>query len=121
LIVRIGRERVDRREVDEPAHARLLAGGDDVARAVDVDGVHERVVAGDDGDARGEMEDALAAVEGALERRDIGEIGVEELAADAFEPALVAVVHERAHAMPTVDERTYEVGADVAGGAGDRD
>ena len=30
------------------AHARLLARGDDVARAVDVDGVHGRFVAGHD-------------------------------------------------------------------------
>ena len=49
------------------------------------------------------------------------ECAVDEFAADAVEPALVAVVHERAHAMAAVDERANEVGADVPGSAGDRD
>ena len=107
--------------MDQALHLGLEAGVDDVARAGDVDRLHGGLVAGDDRDARREMEDALAAGKGARQRSGVEEIAVDEFDGDAVEPAAVAAVHERAHVMAAVDEGAYEIGADVAGGAGDRD
>ena len=107
--------------MDEPAHALLQTGGDDVAHAADIGRAHERLVAIVERDLGREVIDDLGAVEQPQQGLRIGDVAGKFVDGEPFERGAAALMDEDARTNAARNEAAHEVGPDVASGAGDSD
>ena len=105
--------------MDEALHARLLRGGEEVARAVDH---HALKLFGASLSDRDEVDDGVGAGERGAQARGVRHVAGRELDALLHERVRAAgVAHERAHVTAVRAQRLHDVPADETGGAGDED
>ena len=104
--------------MDEAAHAGTERGGRDVAHTVDVRGSDSPIGIAGDRDQRREVVHDVDALECALQRVGVADVGGDELHIEAGEcDARLAV--DGSYRSSVVEERAHEVGAHVTRGTGD--
>ena len=111
----------ERAHVDEAADPGVLGGREERARALLHDPLERLVGALDD---RDQVDDRVAALDGAAQARLVGHVAGDELAAQAGQLGRmrpVRVADERANLMPLVPDRPDDVGTHEARAAGDED
>ena len=112
------------RDVDDPRRLRLERRLEDPFGPGDVRLVHRRVLGGRDPDLvhRGGVDRRVAALEAGADRRAVGEVAGDELAADRREPlALLRVADQADDLVAAVAQLPHDLAADEAGASGNED